>query len=119
MDHSFSQGKKINHGVYLKPPKEAETLKLWKMNIIAYGLCDIPHAWYISVKDVPMKTGLKKSKFDDSIFCWYNNNKLERLIICCHVNDFFRRGIKHSAESVINKLIEKFLTRSEEFENFK
>ena len=67
MDHPFSrhkvstlQGEKIDCDVYLKPPKEAETSKLRKLNITAYGLCDAPHAWYITVKDVLMKTGVKK-----------------------------------------------------------
>ena len=111
---AFLQGKKIYCDVYLKPPKEAETSKLWKLNITAYGLCDAPNAWYISVKYVLMKTGVKKSKFDDSIFYWYNNNKLKGLI-CCHVSDFVQGGTKH----VINRLKEKFLTCSEVFENFK
>ena len=65
-----------------------------------------------------MKTGVQKSKFDDSIFYWYINNKLEGLI-CCHVGDFFWGRTKHFAESVINKFKEKFLTHSEGFENFK
>ena len=112
------QGKKIDRHVYLKPPKEGETLKLWKLNITAYGLFDAPRVWYISVKNVLMKTDVKKSKFDDSFFYWYNNNKLEGLI-CCHVDDFFRGGTKHFAERIINRLKEKLLTRSEEFENFK
>ena len=60
----------------------------------------------------------KKSKFDDSIFYWCNNNKLEGLIRC-HVDDFFWGRTKHFAESAIHKLKEKFLTRSEEFEKFK
>ena len=64
-----------------------------------------------------MKTGMKKSKFDDSIFYWYNN-KLEGLI-CCRVDDFFWGGTKHFAESVINRLKENFLICLKEFENFK
>ena len=51
-----------------------------------------------------MKTGLKQSKFDDSIFYWYNNNKLEWLI-CCHVDDFVWGETKHFAESLINRQI--------------
>ena len=76
----------MNHDVYLKPPKEAEALKLWKSNMTVYDPCHAPLAWYISVKKC--KTSVKKSKFDDSIFYKYNNNKLERLI-CRHVHDFF------------------------------
>ena len=100
---AYFQSKKIDHDVYLKPPKETETSRLWKLNITAYGLCHATHAWYISVNDVLMKTGVKKCKFDDFIFYWYNNNKLEGLIFC-HVDDFFWGGTKHFAETVINRL---------------
>ena len=52
---AFSQGTGIDCDVHLKLPKEAEV----------YGLCDGPRIWYISVKDVLLKTGSEKSKFDD------------------------------------------------------
>ena len=100
---AYLQSKKIDREVYLKSQKETETSRLWKLNITAYGLCHDPHAWYISVNDVLMKTGVKKCKFDDFIFYCYNNNKLEGLI-CCHVDDFFWGGTKHFAETVINRL---------------
>ena len=59
---TFLQGQKIDRDVYLKLPKEAETSNIWKLNITAYDLCDAPRVWYISVKDVLMKTGTKKKK---------------------------------------------------------
>ena len=58
----------------------------------------------------PHKNWFEKSKFDDSIFCWYNNNKSEGLN-CCHVDDFFWGETKHFAESLINKLINSRLSR--------
>ena len=65
-----------------------------------------------------MKTSVKKSKFDDVIFYWYNNNMLEGSI-CCGVDDLFWEGAKHFPESVINRLKKNDLTVSEEFENCK
>ena len=35
---AFLQGKPIERDVYLKPPKEAHTKKIWKTNIIVDGL---------------------------------------------------------------------------------
>ena len=64
-----------------------------------------------------MKTNVKKSEFSDLIFCWYNNKWLKGLIYC-HTDDFFG-WTKHFAESVINKLKEKFLTRLEKIADFK
>lgn len=62
---AFSQGTGIDCDVYLKLPKEAATAKLWKLKTEVYGLCDGPRIWYISVKDVFLKTGSEKSKSDD------------------------------------------------------
>ena len=119
MDHSFSrnkisflQNRKIDRDVYLKLPKETETLKLWKLSITAYGLCDAHCAWRTGVQDVLITTGVKKSEFDDSIFYWGNNDKSEGLI-CCHVDDFFWGRTKHFAETLINMLKEKILKYSE------
>ena len=36
------QGKNIDRDMYLKPPSEAGTKNLWKLNISVYGLCDAP-----------------------------------------------------------------------------
>ena len=47
---AFLQGKPTERGVFLKPPKEAQTDKIWKLNVTVYGLCDAPRAWYLSVK---------------------------------------------------------------------
>ena len=65
--------------------------KLWKLKTTVYGQWDAPRVWYISVKEVLLKAGAEKSKFDDSIFFWHRNPKVHRLI-CCHVDDFFRRS---------------------------
>ena len=47
---AFLQGQAINRDVFLKPPKEAGTKKLWKLWITIYGLCDAPRAWcYYSI----------------------------------------------------------------------
>ena len=54
---AFLQGKGINCDVYLKPPKEAGTTKLWKLKATVYGLCDAPRVWYMSVKEVLLKAG--------------------------------------------------------------
>ena len=42
-----------------------------------YRLCDAPRAWYLKVKKGMEKAEARKSKFDDAIFYWYHNDKLE------------------------------------------
>ena len=59
---AFLQGNPIDRDVYLKPPKEAHTKKLWKLNTTVYGLGDAPRAWYLCVKDELLKIGgMKRS----------------------------------------------------------
>ena len=40
----------------------------------------------LSLKSILEKEGAKKSKFDDSVFYLYDNNKLQG-VICSHVYD--------------------------------
>ena len=63
----FLYGKPIERDVYFKPPKEAHTRKILKMNTIVNGLGDAPRAWYVCVKEL-LKTGGIKNKYDNSIF---------------------------------------------------
>ena len=37
---AFLQGKSIQRDVFIKPPKEANTNKLWKLKTTVYGLCE-------------------------------------------------------------------------------
>ena len=78
------QGQPIKITISLKTPKEVETNNLWKLSITVYDFCDTQRAWYLKVKKVPASVGAKKSKFDKTIFYWYNS-KLEE-VLSCHVN---------------------------------
>ena len=109
---AFLQGKEINRDVYVKPPQEAETDKLWKLKTTVYGLCDAPRVWYLSVKGVLLKAGAVKSKFDDSVFYWQKVGKLEGLI-SWHVDDFFWGGTKSFKIYVIDVLKKSFVTSQE------
>ena len=78
----FLQGQPINKEIFLKPPKEVGTYKLWKLLITVYGHCVAPREWYLSIKEVLEKSGMLKSKFDNSIFYWLSNKKLEGVLRC-------------------------------------
>ena len=112
---AFLLGKGINRCLW--PSKEVET-KLWKLQTAVYGLCDAPRVWCLSVKDALKKWGAIYGKFDDSLFYWHKDDKLQGLI-CFHVDNFFWVGTKNVEENVINVLSKTFKTIQEEFENFK
>ena len=58
---AFLQGSKIDHEVYFKPPVEAGTCKLWKLNISVYGLYDALRCWYLRLKSVLLRAGATKA----------------------------------------------------------
>ena len=59
---------------------EAGTDKLWKLLITVYRLCDDPRICYLRMKEALEMSGMLKSKFDDAIFYWLSNVKLEGVI---------------------------------------
>ena len=62
--------------------------------------------------------GMLKSKFDDGMFYWVSNGKLER-VWCFHFGDFVWRGSINFEEQIINVLKETFSVTSQETEMFK
>ena len=70
--------------MFLKSPKEANTNKVWNWNTTVHGLCDAP----LSVKEELINTGGVKSRYDDVIFFWHNNQLLQGILLS-HVDDFF------------------------------
>ena len=112
------QGKPIESDVYLKPPKEAHTKKTSKLNTAVYGLDDVPGVWYLCVKEELLKTGGIKKKYDNAIFYWHQNNRLQS-ILSSHVDDFFWAGTEWFIENVIENIRKKYAISKEETETFK
>ena len=48
---AYLQGNTIQRKIFLKPPKEYDEGKLWRLKKTVYGLCDAARAWYMRVKD--------------------------------------------------------------------
>ena len=71
---AFLQGKRLDRDIYLKPPKEANTSKVWKLNQAVYGLCDAGRHWYDRVKNEFVNIGLVVSKLDKAVFTYCKNN---------------------------------------------
>ena len=100
IESAFLQRQSIKRNVFLKPPPEGDTINLWKLLVTVYGLCDAPRAWYLKVKEVLEKAGARKSKFDDAIFYWYHNDKLEGILSC---QDFVWGGTNKFIKKIINR----------------
>ena len=90
------------------PPVEANVSgKLWRLRKTAYGLIDAACNWYLSVKGTIIDLKCKQSHLDKAVFRWYNNNKLEGIILL-HVDDFLVTGSNRFYDLVVQHVVTKF-----------
>ena len=108
---AYLQGDNIKRDIYLKPPKEYDEGKLWKLKKNVYGLCDAARAWYLRVKKELNDLSVEICNLDNSLFAWKREGKLEG-IICIYVDDFLYAGTENFYKNVILKLKENFLIGS-------
>ena len=114
---AFLQGYPIDRSVHLLPPTEANTNKLWKLNTSVYGLCDASRAWYLKVSKELLKLGATKCKYDNALFFWRENGKIQG-ILCCHVDDFFFAGNQLFHKHVIQPIRDTFSLSKENTNTF-
>ena len=113
---AFLQGNVIERTVHVKPPKEHESNKLWKLNKCVYGLADANRYWYLKVKEELTKLKFTTCKLDQSVFLWFKDNKLIGTI-GCFVDDLLWGG-EPEFETVIDEIRKKFQIGKEFTEAF-
>ena len=104
---AFLQGKSIQREVFIEPPIEANSDRVWKLKKVIYGLSDASRMWYLKVKETLEKLQLKMSKFDEAFFYRIKDGVLIGLI-AIHVDDFLYVGNLEFEQTVINRLKEEF-----------
>ena len=114
---AFLQGEPINRDLYVKPPKEAGTNKLWKLRKTVYGLADASRSWYLKLRAELIKLEGKPVSLDQGIFLWFNESKLFGLM-ACFVDDVLWAGTNQFVK-IINKLKDTFSIGAEFNTNFK
>ena len=65
------------------------------------------------MNEVLKESGAVKSKYDDAIFYWQNNSKLEG-VLCCHVDNCIWRCTPEIENLIINESKKIFLVSSQE-----
>ncbi|XP_077974464.1 uncharacterized protein LOC144430404 [Styela clava] len=115
---AFLQGNCVDREIFLKPPKEAGTTKLWKLNKCVYGLSDASLKWYNRLKKFLVDQGAKVSASDSAVFYVYCNGELQG-IAGIHVDGILWSGTEYFENSLISKLRSTFLISSEKNEAFK
>ena len=118
---AFLQGKLIARDVFLNPPQERyKAGVVWKLRKTAYGLCDAAKNWYESVVDEMLKRGCEKSKYENALYYYRNddNKKIHGFSIS-HVDDFLEAGDDVFTENIIKNVKSTFIIGSESEKEFK
>ena len=114
---AYLQGNEIKRSIFLKPPKEYDEGKLWKLKKTVYGLCDAARAWYFRLKEELQVLSVEMCKLDPSLFVWKRRGKTQG-VICIHVDDFLYTGTADFYKWIISKLRSKFLVGSSDSVTF-
>ena len=109
---AFLQGSLLKREVYIKPPAEANTKKLWKLNKCVYGLTDASRMWYLKVDKAFRDMGLEKMTLDEAFYV-YKINKTVKGMACIHVDDILWTGDKDFEDNVIAKIKKQFKVSKE------
>ena len=104
---AFLQGDNINRTVHLRPPKEANTDKLWRLNRCVYGLTDASRRWYLRVNNVLLDFGMEKVKLDEAVYIWTKDGELHG-ILCLHVDNLMWTGDDLFKSKVIEEFAQIF-----------
>ena len=115
---AFLQGQAIHREVYMRPPYEAETNKLWKLNKTVYGLYDAPRQWYLRLKSIICELGCVLSRLDNGLFLRHENTLLIGMIVV-FVDDLLWGGSSEFETTVIIPLKEALHVGSEHSSAFK
>ena len=115
---AFLQGKELDRGVFLKPPKESNTPsnRLWKLKHCLYGLKDGARQFYLSVRDELINLGFKQCDLDPAVFMLHRDGKLSG-VVCCHVDDFLHAG-DEQFDALMKNLRQRFSAGKVEEKSF-
>ena len=105
---AFLQSNKLERKILIRPPKEAQTNKLWQLNKPAYGLGDASRLWYLTVRDKLIKMGSKVSIHDQGLFHFKDLEGRLISIIIVFVDDLLVAGKEATICKIENNLKEIF-----------
>ena len=88
---AFLQGSGIDREIFVKPPTEANTKNLWKLQKCVYGLADAPRQFYLRLRKELLNLKVTPSTFDNGLFFWMFDGKLCGILVC-HVDDLLYAG---------------------------
>ena len=115
---AYLQGNPMQREVYLKPPAEYDTGKLWRLRKCVYGLSDAARNWYNRVREQLIQLDLKVCSYDNAVFSYIVNGKLQG-VICLYVDDFLLCGTDAFVDNIVSKISTLFNVGNTEQDMFK
>ena len=101
---AFLQSKELKRDVYVVPPKDiAKQGCLWKLKKPLYGLSDASRRFWLRVKEVFEKEGLKTLPGDEAFYFKNVDGKLHGMVIT-HVDDFQIAGTDEFVDCLLLNL---------------
>lgn len=105
---AFLQAKGTMREVYVKPPADIRKRGLlWKLKKPLYGLGDSARRWYTTLKDHMQNVDTTMSVLDQSLFMYYENNRLQGLTVM-HVDDIMNAGSTRFKKTIVKSIHDTF-----------
>lgn len=98
---AYLQGQEHDRNVFLKPPPEANTDKIWQLIKCVYGLIETARMWYLCISRELISLQMRKRRYDEAIFSTIEGYL--HGVMSDHVDGFLWAGTDQFKSSVINK----------------
>ena len=102
---AFLQAKDLEREIFLLPPRDVQKEGLlWKLKKPLYGLNDASRKFWLRVKEVFGKFGLRKLVGDEALYYKHNENGDLVGIVSTHVDDFSLAGSEEFLSTVTEEI---------------
>ena len=102
---AFLQAKELEREIYMVPPKDVKKESvIWKLKKPLYGLNDASRKFWLKVKEVFGKMGLKKLDGDEALYFKKNEEGELEGMISTHVDDFNLAGSEEFLDAVTEEI---------------
>ena len=115
---AYLQGKDLERSIYVRPPPEAMTTKLWLLKKAAYGVLDGGRLFYLRLEEELEKLGLHKVHAEGALFTYVKDDVFHGFVLS-HVDDLLMGGDETFTKEVENELAKVFTFSKVEEDNFK
>ena len=83
---AYLQGKDLERSIYVRPPPEAMTTKLWLLKKAAYGVLDGGRLFYLRLEEELEKLGLHKVQAEGALFTFVKDDMFHGFVLS-HIDD--------------------------------